>query len=63
MQGYFFADIVVFYMVPLLISCVLYGLIARVLCTDNFKKCPELCRHDNQGSVDMKKSSRVQVTT
>ena len=62
-KGYFFADIVVFYMVPLLLSCILYGLIARVLYTDYFKKCPELCRHSNQASVDTNiKSSRVQVT-
>lgn len=29
--GYFFADLVLFYIFPLLLSCVLYGLIARVL--------------------------------
>lgn len=59
--GYFFADIVVFYLVPLLISCVLYGLIARVLFNGHFNKYPEVCRHDNQSSVDPTKSSRVQV--
>ena len=58
--GYFFADIVVFYLVPLLLSCVLYGLIARVLFNGQFTKCPEVCKHDNQ-SVDPSKSSRVQV--
>ncbi|KAI9556482.1 TRH-like receptor [Daphnia sinensis] len=59
--GYFFADIVVFYLVPLLISCILYGLIARVLFNGHFNKYPEVCRHDNQSSVDPTKSSRVQV--
>ncbi len=49
-------------MVPLLLSCILYGLIARVLYTDYFKKCPELSRHSNQASADTNiKSSRVQV--
>ncbi len=61
LQGYFFADIVVFYLVPLLLSCVLYGLIARVLFNGHFNKYPEVCRHDNQSSVDPTKSSRVQV--
>ena len=57
---YYFTDIIVFYLVPLLLSCVLYGLIARVLFTSHFNKCPEVCKHDNQ-SVDPTKSSRVQV--
>ena len=61
LQGYFFTDIVVFYLVPLLLSCVLYGLIARVLFTGHFNKYPEVCRHDNQSSLDPTKSSRVQV--
>ncbi|KAF4522506.1 hypothetical protein B566_EDAN002591 [Ephemera danica] len=29
--AYFFADLIVFYLIPLLLSCVLYSLIARVL--------------------------------
>ncbi|RWS14633.1 thyrotropin-releasing hormone receptor-like protein, partial [Dinothrombium tinctorium] len=32
--GYFFADLVLFYVFPLLLSCLLYGLIARVLFTN-----------------------------
>nr|CAD7452620.1 unnamed protein product [Timema tahoe] len=34
--AYFFADLVVFYVLPLIISCVLYGLITRVLFTRRF---------------------------
>jgi len=58
--GYYLADLIVFYLVPLMLSCVLYGLIARVLFTSHINKCPELYKHDNQ-SVDPTKSSRVQV--
>ncbi|KAG0415690.1 hypothetical protein HPB47_007148 [Ixodes persulcatus] len=35
-RSYFFADIILFYVVPLLLSCVLYGLMARVLFQSNF---------------------------
>ncbi|KAJ9596702.1 hypothetical protein L9F63_012273, partial [Diploptera punctata] len=30
---YFFADLILFYVIPLLLSCVLYTLIARVICS------------------------------
>lgn len=55
--GYFFADIIVFYLIPLLLSCVLYGLIAKVLYKGNFNKNLE----GNKQSVDPIKGSRVQV--
>uniref|UniRef100_T1IRY8 Thyrotropin-releasing hormone receptor n=1 Tax=Strigamia maritima TaxID=126957 RepID=T1IRY8_STRMM len=29
--GYYFADLIVFYVIPLLLSCVLYGIMARIL--------------------------------
>nr|CAD7199191.1 unnamed protein product [Timema douglasi] len=34
--AYFFADLIVFYVLPLIVSCVLYGLITRVLFTRRF---------------------------
>lgn len=57
-RSYFFADIILFYVVPLLLSCVLYGLMARVLFTSNFSS--------KANGTDSKKSntnssSRVQV--
>ncbi|CAL1272552.1 unnamed protein product [Larinioides sclopetarius] len=36
--SYFFADFILFYIFPLLLSCVLYGLIARVLFTRDIQK-------------------------
>lgn len=36
--GYFFADLILFYILPLLLSCVLYGLIARVLFSRDIQK-------------------------
>lgn len=36
--GYFFADLVLFYILPLIISCILYSMIARILFTDNVSK-------------------------
>lgn len=36
--GYFFADLVLFYIFPLLLSCILYSMIARILFTDNLSK-------------------------
>ncbi|XP_037529152.1 thyrotropin-releasing hormone receptor [Rhipicephalus sanguineus] len=58
-RSYFFADIILFYVVPLLLSCVLYGLMARVLFQSNFNS-------KANGTTDSKKSSansssRVQV--
>lgn len=59
-RSYFFADIILFYVVPLLLSCVLYGLMARVLFQSNFNS-------KANGTTDSKKSSansssRVQVS-
>lgn len=36
--GYFFADLILFYILPLFLSCVLYGLIARVLFSRDIQK-------------------------
>ena len=58
--GFYFADIVVFYVVPLVLSCILYGLIAQVLFNGHFSKYPEVSKPNNQ-TVDPTKSSRVQV--
>lgn len=35
---YFFLDLILFYVFPLLLSCILYSLIARILFTDNVSK-------------------------
>ncbi|XP_013780050.1 thyrotropin-releasing hormone receptor-like [Limulus polyphemus] len=61
--GYFFADLVLFYIFPLVLSCVLYGLIARILFTNEISKNPG---RGNGSSEESKKSTkntnaRVQV--
>ncbi|XP_076373287.1 thyrotropin-releasing hormone receptor-like [Tachypleus tridentatus] len=62
--GYFFADLVLFYIIPLLLSCVLYGLIARILFTNELNKGRGNENETNSIS-DWKKtnnnSARVQV--
>ncbi|KAI1309464.1 Thyrotropin-releasing hormone receptor [Halotydeus destructor] len=37
-RGYFFADLLLFYVFPLILSCILYGLIARILFSDTISK-------------------------
>lgn len=66
--GYFFADLVLFYVLPLLLSCVLYGLIARILFTNDIPKTPGKSSHGNTiaNTGDSKKTNsntnaRVQV--
>lgn len=71
--GYFFADLVLFYVLPLLLSCVLYGLIARILFNDDITKNTNCKSRNGQTSntviADSKKSqasadqARVQVST
>ncbi|XP_076355137.1 thyrotropin-releasing hormone receptor-like [Tachypleus tridentatus] len=60
--GYFFADLVLFYIFPLLLSCVLYGLIARILFTSeiprNVAKGSSLPKDSRKNSNT---SARVQV--
>ncbi|XP_013773152.2 LOW QUALITY PROTEIN: thyrotropin-releasing hormone receptor-like [Limulus polyphemus] len=62
--GYFFADLVLFYIFPLLLSCVLYGLIARILFTNDLSKSFGK-RNQTDTASDWKKNSntsaRVQV--
>ncbi|XP_076059996.1 thyrotropin-releasing hormone receptor-like isoform X2 [Oratosquilla oratoria] len=57
---YYFLDIIVFYVVPLLLSCVLYSLIARILFTSQVPKNPA---HAINGHHDHNRtnSARVQV--
>ncbi|XP_054711109.1 thyrotropin-releasing hormone receptor-like [Uloborus diversus] len=66
--GYFFADLVLFYILPLLLSCVLYGLIARILFSNEIPKTPgkKNCSTANVCIGDSKKTNsstnaRVQV--
>ncbi|XP_035701973.1 thyrotropin-releasing hormone receptor [Folsomia candida] len=60
--GYYFTDLVVFYVIPLLLSVILYGLIARILYQSQNAKSSH---HGTNGplSVDSSKTnaSRVQV--
>ncbi|XP_076355449.1 thyrotropin-releasing hormone receptor-like [Tachypleus tridentatus] len=61
--GYFFADLVLFYIFPLLLSCVLYGLIARILFTNSLGE--DYGKRNGVKTSDWKKtnnnSARVQV--
>lgn len=65
--AYFFTDLMMFYVFPLLLSCVLYGLIARVLFSNKLTKSAGKSRN-GVNNVDSKKSShsadyaRVQVS-
>ncbi|XP_076334640.1 thyrotropin-releasing hormone receptor-like [Tachypleus tridentatus] len=59
--GYFFADLVLFYVFPLLLSCVLYGLIARILFTSDLNKGFGSRNHSDTASDWKKNSNRVQV--
>ncbi|XP_042858366.1 thyrotropin-releasing hormone receptor-like [Penaeus japonicus] len=55
---YYFLDFVVFYVVPLLLSCVLYSFIARILFTSQIPKNPTLNGHHQKRTAT---SARVQV--
>ncbi|RWS30784.1 thyrotropin-releasing hormone receptor-like protein, partial [Leptotrombidium deliense] len=66
--GYFFADLLIFYVFPLLLSCLLYALIARILFTNNnITKNVGNSRLCHPSTVNSKKNSpandnaRVQV--
>ncbi|GFR20868.1 thyrotropin-releasing hormone receptor [Trichonephila clavata] len=67
--GYFLADLVLFYILPLILSCVLYSLIARILFSNEIPKTPGKKNGNaaNLNSGDSKKTSssmnaRVQVS-
>ncbi|KAG8196435.1 hypothetical protein JTE90_012260 [Oedothorax gibbosus] len=66
--GYFFADFVLFYVFPLLLSCVLYGLIARVLFTRDIQKSSNaksnglVSPHDSKKTSSNGTSARAQVS-
>ncbi|RWS23082.1 thyrotropin-releasing hormone receptor-like protein, partial [Leptotrombidium deliense] len=56
--GYFFADLVLFYVFPLILSCILYGLIARILFTNEISRSVGKSNSNNGNmSMDSKKSS------
>ncbi|UYV78087.1 TRHR [Cordylochernes scorpioides] len=57
--GYFFADLVLFYVLPLLLSCVLYGLIARVLFADDIAKSPGKSNGTMVNVIESKKSQNA----
>lgn len=71
-KGYYFADMILFYVLPLLLSCVLYGLIARILFNNEIEqkagnsKSRNGHTSSNLNSAEYKKSSndqaRVQVS-
>ena len=62
---YYMADLMIFYVAPLVLTCVLYGLIARILYTSSIPSTPGKAPAAN-GSVGNKKkatgaNSRIQV--
>ncbi|XP_013776075.1 thyrotropin-releasing hormone receptor-like [Limulus polyphemus] len=60
--GYFFADLVLFYILPLLLSCVLYSLIARILFTSDIRR--KMAKEGNpprDSARNTNTSARVQV--
>jgi thyrotropin-releasing hormone receptor len=63
---YYMADLVIFYVVPLLLTCILYGLIARILVSSTISATPgkSTCANGGESGNKVKKStsnSRVQV--
>ncbi|XP_022244874.1 thyrotropin-releasing hormone receptor-like [Limulus polyphemus] len=61
--GYFFTDLILFYIFPLVLSCVLYSLIARILFTNEIPKNPGRRNSSSKESKKITKntSARVQV--
>ncbi len=62
--GYYFTDLILFYIVPLLLSVILYGLIAKILYQSRHNTKSTHHGTNGQLSVDSSKTnaSRVQVT-
>ncbi|KAK2148294.1 hypothetical protein LSH36_504g02013 [Paralvinella palmiformis] len=64
---YYMADLVIFYVVPLLLTCILYGLIARILASSTLAATPgkpTVANGSEPGTAKTKKrpsSSRIQV--
>lgn len=58
---YYFTDLIVFYLVPLVVSCVLYGLIARTLLSRKGVRAVS-CKKVSEPAEGMS-SSRSQVST
>ncbi|XP_003740875.2 thyrotropin-releasing hormone receptor-like [Galendromus occidentalis] len=57
---FFFADFILFYVVPLIMSCVFYGLMARVLFKPDIASATKICG-DLKTNMNGNSSSRVQV--
>ena len=62
---YYMADLVIFYIIPLLLTCVLYGLIGRILFTSTIPSTPGKASNGVHGGkkTTSTSSSRVQVIT
>ena len=59
---YYMADLVIFYIVPLLLTCILYGLIGRILFTNTIPSTPGKATNGVSGGKKASAgSSRVQV--
>ena len=64
----YMADLVIFYVFPLVLTCILYGLIARILFTSSIPSIPGKANGNSSGSTSGKSnsksvsSSRVQVS-
>lgn len=63
---YYMADLVIFYVVPLLLTCILYGLIARILASSTLSATPgkpTVANGSEAGNKNKKRpsSSRIQV--
>ncbi|XP_074645386.1 thyrotropin-releasing hormone receptor-like [Tubulanus polymorphus] len=58
----YMADLVIFYVIPLILTCVLYGLIGRILFSSTIPKNPGKTNgHAPSGKKSPKSTSRVQV--
>jgi thyrotropin-releasing hormone receptor len=58
---YYMADLVIFYIIPLLLTCVLYGLIGRILFTNTIPSTPGKASNGVHSGKKSPSSSRVQV--
>ena len=58
---YYILDIIVFYIIPLLLSCVLYGLIARILFTSQVTSNSMHTMNGHHESTNRTNAARIQV--
>ncbi|XP_053201947.1 neurotensin receptor type 1-like [Panonychus citri] len=61
--GYFFSDLVLFYIFPLLLSCVLYGLMARVLFNNPLSKTMGASTSSSSSSSTTAQANQTTTTT